>query len=143
MKFDDFEHNNKWQTIFNNLKRYYPDEYTQMQSWYTSGDWEVSIKLKDGSRWVFDGRENLLCRLRDDEDLSQEEYTQEFSRRLYRKMRDAGIGTEELADRLGISRVTLSRYLHGHTIPNGYVLTKMASVIQCSINDLTDIWERR
>lgn len=143
MRFDDFEHNSKWKLIFNNLELYYPDTVEQMRSWYASGDWEITIKLTDGTRWIFDGRENLLYRLKDDKNISQEEYTQEFARRLYRKMRDAGIGTEELADRIGVSRRTFSRYLNGHTVPNGYVLTRIASVLQCSINDLLDIWERR
>ena len=143
MEFNDFKHSNKWQRVFRNLETHYPDVYYEMRSWYTAGDWEVSIELKDGTRWIFDGLENLLCRLKDNEDLTQEEYTQEFARRLYRKMRDSGIGTEELSKRTGISRHTLSRYLNGHTIPNVYTLTKIVGVLQCSLNDLLDVLERR
>lgn len=142
MNFDNFEHNSKWKLMFNNLELYYPEIPEQVQSWYTSGDWEITLKLKDGTRWMFDGRENLLSRIRED-DISQEEYSQEFARRLYRKMRDAGVGTEELSERLGISRVTVSRYLNGHTIPSSYVTMRIAQILQCSPNDLYDIWERR
>lgn len=142
MRFDDFENNSKWKLIFSNLELYYPDTLEQMQSWYASGDWEVTLKLKDGTRWMFDGRENLLSKIRDD-NISQEEYCEEFSRRLYRKMRDAGVGTEELAERLGVARSTVSRYLNCHTIPSGYVIMRIAQILQCSPNDLYDIWERR
>ena len=143
MRFDDFEQSNKWMLVFNNLERYYPDIYSEMQSWYTSGDWEVSIRLKDGTRWIFDGRDNLISRIPDNDNISQEEYNREFARRLYRKMRDVGIGTEELAERVDISRHTVSRYLNGHTMPNSYVLTKICRVLQCHVNDLLDVWERR
>lgn len=142
LEFENFERKSKWKTIFNNLDLYYPEIADDIQSWYTSGDWEITLKLKDGRKWIFDGRDNVLIRIRDD-DIAQEEYVQEFSRRLNRKMRDAGIGTDELGERLGVSRATVSRYLNGHTIPSGYVIMRIAQILQCSTNELFDIWERR
>ena len=142
MNFDNFEHNSKWKLMFNNLELYYPDIPEQIQSWYTSGDWEITLKLKDGTKWIFDGRDNLLHKIRR-EDISQEEYIREFSIRLNRKMRDAGMGTEELAERLGVARGTVSRWLNGRTIPGGYILMRIAQELQCSTNELFDIWERR
>lgn len=141
--FDNFDHGTKWKRIFENLELYYPDIVDQIRSWYTSGDWEITLKLNDGSKWIFDGRDNLLSKVRDNLEISQEEYSKDFSRRLHVKMRDAGIGIDEFAERLGVSRHTVSRYLNGHTMPSVYVATKIARILQCSTNDLFDIWERR
>ena len=145
LDYCNFRKNKKWEIMFQEIEQNHPDIYGQIDDWYTSGNWEITIRLRDGSRWKYDGYEKLLYRMPGDENecVDTDEYNREFSRRLYRRMRDAGIGTEELSERLGISRVTMSKYINGHTTPNLSMLMKMTRILKCTPSDLMDVWERR
>ncbi len=142
---NNFRKSKKWETMFQDIEKNHQDIYDQIEDWYTSGNWEITMRLRDGSRWKYDGYEKLLYKIPRDEDVSTDadEYNREFARRLYRRMRDAGIGTEELSERLGISRVTMSKYINGHTTPNLSMLMKITRILNCTPSDLMDIWERR
>ena len=141
----NFKNRKKWEIMFNELEVNHPDIVAELDDWYTSGKWEISMRLRDGSLWKYDGFRKVLYQIpRDEEEVTDsEEYNREFSRRLYNRMRDAGIGTEEMAERLGISRVTMSKYINGRTAPNIYTVTKMTRILNCTLQDLLDVWERR
>ena len=143
MNFDISKHGRKYKLMLDNLELYYPDVLDKIDSWYISGSWELTLKLEDESVWIFDGRENLLRKIEELEDISQEVYTREFSFRLYRRMRDAGYSPESLGEKVNLSKMTIYRYLNGTTIPNGFIIMKLANALKCSPDRLLDIWERR
>ena len=53
---------------------------------------------------------------------------------LKREMR--GVSEMELSEMTGISAVTISKYLHGKSIPNGRNIRKIAMALGCTPNDL-------
>ena len=48
---------------------------------------------------------------------------------------DKGWTQEELADELGVSRITINRYINGQSIPSALMLKKISLVLNCDINE--------
>ena len=57
---------------------------------------------------------------------------EETARRLRLALSDAGISQQELADRAGISKTSVSQYVHGTHIPGNGKAGAMAEVLNCN-----------
>ena len=66
-----------------------------------------------------------------------------FSYRLIVLMEDFNMSQVDLAKKIGISNVTLSRYLSGDRIPRLDVITKIASALNVSIDYLLGISDKK
>ena len=98
---------------------------------------ELFIKYPDGTVKVFNDLERSIRFIsRDVNNISDEEWQKEFTRRVRWQMRRKGYTQEELAEELGINRVTLNGYLTGKNMPNFRFVTKLAKVLGCTPNDL-------
>lgn len=109
--------------------------------WYPSGQLEITVKMDDGSRFRYDYlskttgvvklAEGVLGRT-----IAEEEWRAEFGYRLARRMRLKAVSQADLANEVGISAVTLSRYLNGRATPTGYILFRLAVALGCSVSEL-------
>lgn len=68
---------------------------------------------------------------------------EKFSYRLIVLMEDFNMTQIELANQIGISNVTISRYLSGDRIPRLDVITKIASAFHVSIDYLLGLSEQK
>ncbi|MCP3967168.1 MAG: helix-turn-helix transcriptional regulator [Lentisphaerae bacterium] len=59
-----------------------------------------------------------------------------FSSRLIHLRKEKGLTQEELAKEINVSRVNLSYYENGQTMPRKKVLDKIAKVLNCKVADL-------
>lgn len=59
-----------------------------------------------------------------------------FRRNMRIEMRKKGWTQKKLANAVGITETSISRYMKGDRIPNAYILSKIAQVLECSVNDL-------
>ena len=66
-----------------------------------------------------------------------------FSYRLILLMEDLNMSQVDLAKKIGISNVTISRYLSGDRIPRLDVITKIASAFNVSIDYLLGISDKK
>lgn len=70
------------------------------------------------------------------DELTSQGWATEFGYKLNRAMRLANFSQEELAKELGVSRVTINRYINGKHVPNNLIVKKIAKVLDCDVNVL-------
>lgn len=102
---------------------------------YMLNEWELVIRLRNGDRFVYDSFCNIVRFDSYGDKLTDEEELKEFKRNL-KKMLDRRFMTQEdLANKIGVDRVTVNRYLNGKRIPDAIVLVKIAKALDCSVID--------
>ena len=53
--------------------------------------------------------------------------------------KEAGLTQEQLSDKLGVTRQTLSKWENGFSVPDADILSHMASVFDVSVSELLGI----
>lgn len=71
---------------------------------------------------------------------TDEQITTMFDRQVHRRLNALGIDQRELARRVGISEVSLSRYLNGRRDPGLSLIIRMAEALECEPSFLVDIY---
>lgn len=128
--------------IFEDYKVYRPGSAKNAVSWYPSGRrMEIVVELNDGSYDVYDYLNKTTVNrstkeIDEEAPITEEKYKQELSWYLRRAMQVAGMLQGELSLLTGISKVTLSSYMNGKSIPSAFHLQKMADALNCSIIEL-------
>ena len=64
-----------------------------------------------------------------------------FGKNLLSMLREYNMTQQEFADRCGISKSMVSRYVNGRRIPDLKTLINMGYALRCSLDDLTDFGE--
>lgn len=96
----------------------------------------IVIDLTDGNSYVFDASREIYdlahVRLIDEKDkISISEWRRGFSYWLRKTMENKGIDEDELADRTGLTKIVISRYMNGTARPNDETLTDISMVLDC------------
>lgn len=68
--------------------------------------------------------------------MNEMEVMELFSKNLKRMMEEDNITQKELADEIGISQQTISKYLRGESIPSLTTVINIAEVLFCSVDEL-------
>lgn len=130
--------------LVNNFFLYFPTENVQgIEFNYNENfnPFELLIKYPDGTIKVYDDIDKsirIICHSREDisEDIYEDIWKREFARRIKWRMQRKGYTQEELAAEVGTSQTMINRYLTGKTIPSFYMVTRLATVLDCTPNDL-------
>lgn len=124
--------------LFESFKLYYPSLAKMTVEYRMNGPDILIAKLSDGATIRFDDMEHTFQSIPySSDDMTEENCRYEFSIRLRRLMVYKGINQAELAERIGTTQATLSRYLTGKRTPNLYILDKIAKALNCSIDEFT------
>ena len=119
---------------------YYPirDEVITRQLYL--GDFDTLFEFSDGRRVLYDELSDRIRDIypRDKSYLDKEEWTKEFSRKLYKKMCLKGVSQKELADNIGISNTAMSRLINGKCNVDVYLVQRIAAYLNCSVTELTN-----
>lgn len=99
--------------------------------------YELIAKLRDGRVIAYEEDNNTIRELpRDRDNLTEEEWRKEFGRRLKRIMWMKSVSQTELSERSGIGQTLISRYISGKANPSFYNVSKIARVLNCSIDEI-------
>lgn len=132
-----------WDRILSEFEFEYPELAKKVIDSYPSGQMELTVKLDDGVKIAYDYLMKTVRTVYDPKDESdhipEDDYRKSFAAKLYKKMRVNGMSQEELADMVGVSRVSMSSYMNGHSMPNIYILTKLAKALKCTITELGEV----
>ena len=124
------------------LKEGNPGFADQIVDYYPSGQMELVIKLQDGSRWRYDYRLKTLSRLpfrvSSNEDISEQEWRDNFAAKLRRRMYMKGYTQIELARATGIPHVSIGNYMRASTTPSGYNIDRLCRVLECPASELVN-----
>lgn len=99
-------------------------------------EYEILFVFKDGRKRIYD---RVLHSFRgfypEGYELTDEEWRSSFKVRLYNIMKHRRITQEELAEKIGASRIMINRYINGHCVPSIVMLAKIARALNCSLDD--------
>lgn len=65
-----------------------------------------------------------------------------FGDNLIDLMARAGMSQRDLADEIGVSESTISKYIHKMSVPGVRTLVNMAYALDCSLDELMDFGDR-
>lgn len=98
--------------------------------------YDIMVKRKDGKVFIYDNFSNSVRYVYyESDDLTDEQYRHEFTRTLRTKLSRTSRSQEEIAQAVGISLVSLNRYLNGHRTPDYITLHRLAKALDCPITD--------
>lgn len=123
--------------IFNSISKIDPFVQPEdIQEAYFVNEYDLFVLYKDGRKYIIDTFNNSFSGFYPaGHILSDEEWEMSFRKRLRQRLSRSRITQEELADRLGVSRITINRYINGQTIPSALMLKKISLVLGCDINE--------
>lgn len=99
-------------------------------------EYELMFIFKNNDKIIFDTYDNTFRGVYPQGHiLSDEEWNRSFKIRLRKIMNRRNISQEELADSLDVSRITINRYLNGHSIPSALMLKKISLVLKCELDE--------
>ena len=119
--------------VYRLLEMNFPREIRGVIDCFANSPCEFIAEFEDGTKKSFDiytDRRRILPDSYDD--LTEEQWSREFSYRFRRLMWQYGVNQLELSERTGISTVTLSHYATGRRIPNFMNMDKIAKALGCS-----------
>lgn len=123
--------------ILENFKVYCPGTYKRMKSYTYDGRYSITTELDDGSRYIYNDLEHGTRKLPNNKDnMSEEEYRQEFGYRLRSIMNDKAMTQSMLSERTGIPQPQLSTYVNGKCTASSYTVRKIAQALNCSVDEL-------
>lgn len=70
--------------------------------------------------------------------MSEIEILKRFSKNLREMLKENDMKQEELANEIGVSQQTVSRYVNEQSMPSILTMVKISEVLFCSIDDLLD-----
>lgn len=126
--------------LFEHYEHYDPPASERTVDEKYIGDFETIFILEDGSRILFDEMTKSTRIIIPAIDESDDIWLKEFSRKIKKKMKFKRITQIELADNIGISRLTVSRYVNGQRVPDYLTLKKISKVLNCPLDEITDFW---
>lgn len=68
--------------------------------------------------------------------MTDQEWRERFANKLSYMIQKRGCTQSEFAEEVGMSEVTLSRYVQGHRIPKANILADLARALDCDPSDL-------
>lgn len=74
--------------------------------------------------------------------MSEFEWLSIFGDNLKSLLKEAGMTQEELANATGLSKSTISRYIHKEQIPTIRAIINISYELDCDLNDLIDFGDR-
>ena len=126
--------------VYKDFKRdhHYSDE--DIEDWWPIGANAIIAVLKDGTKLEY---HHMLKTVRKVPTYtgSEEEWRREFSRRLSFEMYERGFDQTYLAEKSGISQVSISNYIKRKTTPSAYAVDRMARALGCYMDDLLPPFE--
>lgn len=115
-----------------NFRRQFPYVAAKVVHYHEESPLDLIVELNNGERYIYDDEMQSIRQLPATPDLDEQAFKREFRFRLRKLMARNDISQLELAERTGINKVTICRYLSGSSIPSFYAIDKIAKALGCS-----------
>lgn len=129
----------KYETPIDDFEHRFPWLFKRMVSFEEYNDDKVFIELSDGKTMLYDNFMQELKEVKRFDDiyeLTEDEWKLGFSKILRKQINSKCITQYELASKLGVSEMTISRYVTGRCLPSVYIINKLTKILNCEPDDL-------
>lgn len=113
--------------------------FERMVSYEENSRHELLVTLDDGRTLLYSFRDLVPREIKvfdNPAELTNDEWLKGFNDNLYRQLRKANMTQYMLAKRIGVTDITISRYMTCKSMPPSNVLHKISAVLGCSVDDL-------
>ena len=126
--------------IWNDFYDNYPAVAERVVDYYKSGQFELTLIFEDGEKLIYNSNSKAMryMKQRDPREVDEDEYKMLFADILTRKMMEKETTQKDLAEITGLSKVSISGYMRGKTIPSSFAIYKLANALDCSVSELID-----
>lgn len=128
----------KYERTLKQFEIYYPSLYEQTVDWWATGRLSIAVKLDDGSIYDYDPMDNSFRHACDEPFVDDDVLRKAFGANLQKMIPFSGLSKGELAEKAGITNAMLSRYIRGNSTPSVVIASKLASALNCSLDELFD-----
>ena len=126
-------------TIWDDFLDYFPSLSSEIVDYYRSGKYEITLVLNDGRKRYYNYLNKTLQTIGPrDVECDDETWKRDFAIVLKRKMKDRFMTQKILADRSGITTVSINGYINGRTMPTARNIQRLADALECSVSELID-----
>lgn len=73
--------------------------------------------------------------------MTEQEWRERFAKQLKIKMRNRNVDQRELARRINVSEISISRYRKARRTPPAHILVDMAIALECTVDELANFGE--
>lgn len=123
-----------------NLMLSHPWIYNNMVECKENGKWEYIITTSDGNVYAYDWFDDTCRRVTaKPEMMNESEFKKEFGRRLAKMMRRKRMTQKDLSAATGIPQSMISSYITGRNVPSFYKVNRIATALECSIDEFRRI----
>lgn len=134
--------NSSFETILEQFRMYFPNLYERGVDWWKSGPYHVTILLDDNDRVEFDSSDNTIRWIpKFDRSSNNDIFKKEIGRNIRKFIVYRGMRQQDVSEKSGITEAMLSRYINGTSLPGLDKLYNLASVLNCSVDDLLGVDE--
>ena len=133
-----------YEECFEDFKRRWPREASEAIGYRPKSEHAIRITLRDGKQLDYNMRAKGTLRFVDAYvPGSALEFTEEYCRSIFannlsERMAVKGYGQATLAEQTGLSQAVISKYLKKLSTPTMSAVRKIAYVLDCTIEDLTE-----
>lgn len=130
---------NMYEQAIREFEIYFPGIAKDTVKCYPMGRHEILFVTKNNDQYIYYTMLHSVKKLRNvrDEDLSEEDWRVNFSMGLQFKMMSIGMTQRDLAERTGITTLSIHNYVTGKSLPSIYYAERIAEALGCSIAELT------
>lgn len=122
--------------MIHNYEKMFPSLANQTVGYIELNDFELLIKLEDGSKIIYDDFNKSYRNVPDDShNMTEQECKREFGIRLRKILERKGMSQFELSERTGITPSDICNYVNGKTSPTFYRVDKIAKALGCSVDE--------
>ena len=129
-----------WDTIFEKFKKEHPGLRDMIINWAPSGGLEIPVYLSDNTKVYYDYITERCVRMKhvEDEDMTEQDYREVVAYRIKTYMIRKGITQSDLAERMGVVRSTVRKWIDAKSTPSAYNVRKMSIIFKCSPNEIVN-----
>ena len=132
--------NSKCELILEQFRMYFPNLYERGVDWWKSGPYHITVLLNDDNRVEFDSSDNTIRWVsRIDRTVDNDILRKEIGRNIRKFIVYRGLRQQDVAEQAVITEAMLSRYINGTSMPGVDKLHNLASVLNCTIDDLIGV----
>lgn len=128
--------------IYSDLIMRYPSINDNRLNYWLYDNERLGVETKEGKIFLYDYLDKTIEELETDNPTNEMDWKRRFGKRLRKRMNEKGIGQEELSEITGLSKVTISSYVNGKSLPSLYSADRIAEALSISIDKLLDFPKR-
>lgn len=132
-----------FESMVEEIKAQNPILGDQIVDYHPSGQLEVIVRLRDGSRFRYDYRTKTMSRVPDralvNGHMTEQDWRADFAEKLNRRMYMKGLTQAELSEVTGISHVSIGNYMNGRATPSAYNIDRLCWALGCPASELVNV----